>query len=190
MNIGIDIDGVLTDLGKYTIEYGTKMCIEENWPLNLNIDKYWETELFNWTEGQDERFWNRYLVKYVTEESPRSFSKEIIEKLKQGGNNIYIITARDESGLPPEAYGKMEELTKEWLRKNNIIYDKLIFAGNKEKLQQCMDNNVDITPENYETLKKGAISYKGVDYNIVQVRPIVNIDDVFQFYVFYCETFY
>ena len=53
--------------------------------------------------------------------------------------------------------------------------------------KNLLDNNVDITPENYETLKKGAISYKGVDYNIVQVRPIVNIDDVFQFYVFYCE---
>lgn len=53
--------------------------------------------------------------------------------------------------------------------------------------KSLLDNNVDITPKNYETLKKGAISYKGVDYNIVQVRPIVNIDDVFQFYVFYCE---
>ena len=53
--------------------------------------------------------------------------------------------------------------------------------------KSLLDNSVDITPENYETLKKGAISYKGVDYNIVQVRPIVNIDDVFQFYVFYCE---
>lgn len=53
--------------------------------------------------------------------------------------------------------------------------------------KSLLDNNVDITPENYETLKKGLISYKGVDYNIVQVRPIVNIDDVFQFYVFYCE---
>lgn len=53
--------------------------------------------------------------------------------------------------------------------------------------KSLLDNNVDITPEKYETLKKGAISYKGVDYNIVQVRPIVNIDDVFQFYVFYCE---
>ena len=53
--------------------------------------------------------------------------------------------------------------------------------------KSLLDNNVDITPENYETLKKGGISYKGVDYNIVQVRPIVNIDDVFQFYVFYCE---
>ena len=53
--------------------------------------------------------------------------------------------------------------------------------------KSLLDNNVDITPENYDTLKKGAISYKGVDYSIVQVRPIVNIDDVFQFYVFYCE---
>lgn len=53
--------------------------------------------------------------------------------------------------------------------------------------KSLLDKNVDITPENYETLKKGAISYKDVDYNIIQVRPIVNIDDVFQFYVFYCE---
>lgn len=53
--------------------------------------------------------------------------------------------------------------------------------------KSLLDKNVDITPENYETLKKGAISYKDIDYNIIQVRPIVNIDDVFQFYVFYCE---
>lgn len=53
--------------------------------------------------------------------------------------------------------------------------------------KSLLDNDVDITPENYDTLKKGVIHYKGVDYEIKQVRPIVNIDDVFQFYVFYCE---
>ena len=48
-------------------------------------------------------------------------------------------------------------------------------------------NNVDISPSNYDTLNKGAISYKGVDYNIIMVKPTINIDDVFQFHVFYCE---
>ena len=50
-----------------------------------------------------------------------------------------------------------------------------------------LDAGVDITPQNYETLQKGVIHYKGVDYEIHEVRPTVNIDDVFQFYVFYCE---
>ena len=147
MNIGIDIDGVLTDLAKYIIEYGSKMCIEENWTLNINAEEYWETKTFNWEEGQDEKFWNKYLVHYVTEYNPRIFANEIIQKLKQEGNNIYIITARDESGLPPEAYGKMQELTKNWLEKNNSKYDKLIFASDDEKLKQCIDNDIDIMIE-------------------------------------------
>lgn len=48
-------------------------------------------------------------------------------------------------------------------------------------------NNIDISPDNYETLQKGVIEYKGVDYEIAEIRPKVNIDDVFQFYAFYCK---
>lgn len=53
--------------------------------------------------------------------------------------------------------------------------------------KSLLDKGVDITPQNYDTLKKGVIHYKGVDYEIKIVKPMVNIDDVFQFYVFYCE---
>ena len=53
--------------------------------------------------------------------------------------------------------------------------------------KSLLDNNIDITPQNYDTLAKGVISYSGVDYEIKQVVPRTNIDNVFQFYVFYCE---
>ena len=53
--------------------------------------------------------------------------------------------------------------------------------------KSLLDNNVDISPQNYDTLEKGVIHYDGVDYEIKQVRPTTNIDNVFQFYVFYCE---
>ena len=53
--------------------------------------------------------------------------------------------------------------------------------------KSLLDNNVDISPNNYSTLEKGVIHYKGVDYSVKRVRPTTNIDDVFQFYVFYCE---
>lgn len=147
MNIGIDIDGVLTDLERVTIDYGVKMCIEENWPINLNVNKYWAKEVFNWTEEQVRKFWNRNLVKYVSESSSREFAKDIIEKLQQEGHEIYIITARNGSDLPEEYYGKMQELTKTWLEKQNIKYKKIIFASNKEKLSQCIENNIDIMIE-------------------------------------------
>ena len=33
MNIGVDIDGVLTDLERMALDFGTKMCVEENIPI-------------------------------------------------------------------------------------------------------------------------------------------------------------
>lgn len=147
MNIGIDIDGVLTDLERATIDFGTKMCIEQNWPITMDLSKYWEVEAFGWTSEQADKFWNKYLVEYVTQSPARRFAKEIIIKLREEGNNIYIITARDESGMPPEYYGKMQELTRGWLEKYEIEYDKLIFAKDSEKLEKCLENNVDIMIE-------------------------------------------
>lgn len=147
MNIGIDIDGVLIDLERFVIDYGTKMCIEKQWPINIRLEEYWEGKKFSWTEEQEEEFWNEYLEKYVLETKPRMFAKEIIEQLIQENNNIYIITARNEEGLPPETYGKMQEFTKKWLENNKIKYNKLIFAEDECKLDQCLKNKIDIMIE-------------------------------------------
>lgn len=147
MNIGIDIDGVLIDLEKIMVNYGTKFCLEEGLEINIQQIDYSEMKTFGWSQEQSDKFWNRYLVPYVVESSSRMFAQEIIEKFQQDGNNIYIITARDESGMPQKYYGKMQQLTKEWLKNQNIKYDKLIFASDKEKLQQCIENNIDVMIE-------------------------------------------
>ncbi len=147
MNIGVDIDGVLTDMEREVTDYATKMCVEEQLPIEVDVSKYYETDTFNWTQEQSDKFWNKYLVPYVVESNARKYAKEIIEKLRKDGNSIYIITARDESGMPTEYYGKMQQLTKEWLKKNEIQYDKLIFAKDKDKLQKCIENNVDVMIE-------------------------------------------
>lgn len=151
MNIGIDIDGVLLDLERFAIDYGTKFCIEENLNLKINIQEYWEGLKFNWTEEQENKFWNKYIIKYFKQYPPREFASEIIKKLKKEGNKIYIITARNEEGLPQEEYGKSQEITKTWLNENNIEYDKLIFTPDSEKLEQCLKNNVEIMIEDSPT---------------------------------------
>ena len=147
MNIGIDIDGVLLDLERFAIDYGTKFCIEENLDIKINIQEYWEGLKFNWTEEQENKFWNKYIIKYFKQYQPREFASEIIKKLKKEGNKIYIITARNEEGLPPETYGRMQEFTKKWLQDNEIKYDEIIFTSDVEKLEQCLKNDIDIMIE-------------------------------------------
>jgi len=163
MNIGIDIDGVLTNLERTMLDYGTKLCVEENWPINLNLNEYKETKEFNWTNEQAQKFWNKYLIKYVTESEAREFAQEIIEKLQKEGHKIYFITARNEDGMPPEYFGRMQELTKQWLEKQNIKYEKLIFASDSEKLSQCLENDVKVMIED---------SPKNIDYMSKNIKVI------------------
>jgi len=159
MNIGIDIDGVLTNFERELLDYATKMCVEENWPIkNIKLNKYNEEKAFGWNEEQAIKFWNKYIIKYFSETPVRTFAPEVIEKLRKEGHKIYLITARNNYGMPPEYYGQEQEITKQWLDSNNIKYEKLIFAGDKEKLSQCLENNVDVmiedSPTNIEYMSK------------------------------------
>lgn len=154
MNIGIDIDGVLTDFERQVTDFATKMSVEEKWPIDVNVDEYLAIDAFNWTKEQTNRFWDRYKIKYLTESPVRTFAPEIIEKLKKEGNKIYLITARHDDEMPKEYYGKMQPITKEWLKKQNIKYDEIIFE--KEKLQPCVENSIDViiedSPSNIQNL--------------------------------------
>ena len=188
MNIGIDIDGVLLDLERFAIDYGTKFCIEENLDIKINIQEYWEGLKFNWTEEQENKFWNKYIIKYFKQYQPREFASEIIKKLKKEGNKIYIITARNEEGLPPEEYGKSQEITKTWLNENNIEYDKLIFTPDSEKLEQCLKNNVEIMIEDSPTnIKNISEKIPVIKYNCSYNENILgkNIITTYSWYQIY-----
>ncbi len=155
MKIGIDIDGVMTDMYNAIIDTATEFCYSNNIDYKIDNFKYNENEMFNISEDDAERYWNRYLAEYAVKCPPRRFTQEVIEKLKKD-NEIYIITARDEEGLPEELHGTMQEMVKKWLKENNIEYDKLIFT--KEKLKICRENNIDImiedSPKNIEEIHK------------------------------------
>lgn len=154
MNIGIDIDGVLTDFERQVLDYGIKTCVEEKWPINVDVNRYLEVDAFNWNDEQAQKFWSKYMIKYLTESPVRTFAPEVIERLQKEGNKIILITARHEEEMPKEHYGKMIPLTKQWLSANNIKYDEIIFQV--EKLQPCIEHNIDVmiedSPKNIQNL--------------------------------------
>ncbi|MFR5189903.1 MAG: 5' nucleotidase, NT5C type [Clostridia bacterium] len=156
MKIGIDIDGVLTDEDKFMYDYGTKFCKERQLPMVIKPNQM-EEAIFGWDEEISEQFWNTYLVEYVTRYPARHFAAEVIQKLKEK-HEIYIVTARNEQGLPKEFYGKMKLLTEKWLETQNIHYDDILYTKRGKKLTDCVEKGIQIMveddPMNIEQLQE------------------------------------
>lgn len=145
MRIGIDIDGCLTDISRFVADFGIKFCYENNIKYELKEDEYDEAKALGISYKDAEKFWNENLEYYATKYNARKFASEVINKLKDK-NEIYITTARNEEGLPPEVYGYMQNMVKKWLDDEGILYDKLIFTKGS-KLPYCLENKIDIMVE-------------------------------------------
>jgi len=146
MNIGIDIDNTITEVQEelnnaayeYAVKLGKNINNAEN-PLEdikNNGDVYKKKFEFNYEEL-------KYFLKNIQEEitnkaKPRVDSVEIIKKLREDGHKIFIITARDS-----EFHDDPYILSKKWLDKNNIEYDKLIVNA-REKGIVCKNENIDV----------------------------------------------
>lgn len=146
MRIGIDIDNTLTEvqdkLNKaafdYAISIGKKIDNYDN-PLEdikNNGDTYKKKFQFTYEEL-------KYFLKEIQEEItnnaiPRENAKKVIDKLKEDGHEIYIITARDS-----EFHDDPYKLSKDWLDENNIYYDKLVVNA-REKSSVCKNENIDL----------------------------------------------
>lgn len=146
MRIGIDIDGVLTNMEQFLIDHLSKYCVENNIKFNIGISSYQVSNSFNITNEQEDDFWNEYLENYATNEKARPFAAEIIKRLKEDGNEIYIIKARFLTDKDDENGDKMRKIVINWLKEYNIYYDKIIFSP-EDKLDICLENSIDLMIE-------------------------------------------
>ena len=148
MRIGIDIDGVLTDVEQWQLDYGSKVMFEKCNKEIVDGNAYDFTEVFGIEENLDSDFWRDYLYDYAVNEPARKFANEVTQKLKEDGNDIYIITARFLTEREDEEWIKMRDTVINWLKKYNIYYDKIIFSP-ENKLDVCIENNIDVMIEDY-----------------------------------------
>ena len=146
MRIGIDIDGVLTDIEQWQLDIGSKKIFENYNKEIVDAKGYDLKEIFNIEENLDNEFWREYLLDYAKNEPARKHSDEVTNKLKEDGNEIYIITARFLTDKDNENGKRMKKTVTNWLNKYNIYYDKIIFSP-EEKLDICMANNIELMIE-------------------------------------------
>lgn len=147
MNIGIDIDNTITDIEEELFEKANEYTRKINPGFkNIKLKKYegftnmagFYSEIFGWNDNEIEHFFRNDRLEVVDNTKPRKNAKEVIQKLKEEGNNIYIVTART-SRFDDIPFKR----AKNWLDKNHIVYDKLIVEAT-DKVEVCNDLNIDI----------------------------------------------
>ena len=143
MRIGIDIDNCISNFDDVLLEEYLKHDKELRNTGIINDKPYHITVgMFDWSEEENDEFYYNNIQRIAMSLKPLNNAKEVIDKLKADGNEIYIITSRDNG-----EYINPEKMTREWLEKYDIYFDKLILTGRHEKGPVCKENNIDIMIE-------------------------------------------
>lgn len=155
MNIGFDIDGVLTNEEDYLTECLTKYVYENNLP-DITNPLGFETRKYDDMEKMFSIYLDNFVWEYAENWKPRLFASEIIHKLRQDGHKIFIITSRRPAVTGTKSDEKMQSVIKNWLSKNKIEYDGLFFEKDKTiKMKELkLDAMVEDNPETIPTFVK------------------------------------
>jgi len=128
MRIGIDLDDTIFSTSEQYRKY------QKDYLMKHNIS--------------EEKLWNNreHRLNFIKNNIDLIFSDiklkddciDVLQKLEKDGNEIYIITARNN-----DYCDDMYSFTKQSIDKFNIPYTKLLLTE-KYKLKSCLDNNIDI----------------------------------------------
>ena len=143
MRIGIDIDNCISNFDDVLLEEYIKQDKKLRNTGIINEKPYYISEgMFDWSKEENDNFYTNNIQRIAMSLKPLNHAKEVIEQLKKDGNEIYIITSRDNG-----EYVNPEEMTREWLKKYDIVYDKLILTGKYQKGPVCREHKIDIMIE-------------------------------------------
>ena len=142
MKIGIDLDDTICR----TSEMAHEKMDEYSTKTNRDVLEIMSNELIR------EQFFDEYLPIIYKEVVIKHDVKDVIRRLRNKGNKIFIITGRKKSQIPD-----IMEITDKWLEDNGIEYDALFTSAYGDtKADVCKREHIDLmvddNPYNYKTI--------------------------------------
>lgn len=137
MRIGIDMDDTICRTTEIVHDRLAKYSEE----LNIN-----PLDIMN-DEELKKNFFAIYAEDIYSNAEIKRNVKDVLNRLKHRGNEIYIITSRDDdfASSKTTAY----EVTKKWLDNNGIEYDKIITSVYRETRAEIVkENKIDLMIDN------------------------------------------
>lgn len=146
MKIGIDIDNCISNFNDTLLQEYLKHDKElrNTGIINKNAE-YLRRGMFDWTEEEEKSFYHANIENFAKKLKPIEDSSFYIQKLKEEGHEIYIITGRENG-----EYSNPYEMTKQWLEKHGFVYDQLILTNAYDKHAKtvvCLEHHIDIMIE-------------------------------------------
>ena len=143
MRIGIDIDNVISnfneELLKAYIEHDKEL--RNTGIVNKNAS-YIRNDMFDWSNEEESSFYINNIERIAKKLELIENADKYINKLKEEGHKIYIISGRDNG-----EYTNPYDMTTSWLKNHNIKYDELILTNayySDEKAKICEEKNIDV----------------------------------------------
>lgn len=178
MIIGLDIDDTITDTLSVMMAYAEKFTIQDlGREIEIKeitsdmLDPFYVQRMHNWNHEEELNFFKKYFKDMIEQTIPFFFAKEIISKLRAEGHKIILITARWDE-VTEEGLLDVTDVTKKWLERNGIEYDKLIVnAGTKGEVAEA--EKVDVFVD--DSLKNCiSVASKGIKTFIMDNRCNTN----------------
>ena len=184
MRIGIDLDDTITKTDEILFKYAKMYNEEEKILFKINRGEWDWNKAFGWDEEKCEAFFSRYLKKIFEEAEIKENAKEKINALKDDGNKIIIITARDTKSLK-----EVHKVCENWLINNKLNVDKIVVDG-EDKAQKCLENKIDIFIDDnicncenvYNNLKIPVLLMNGrynKDYQNPKIKRVYNWNEIY-----------
>lgn len=186
MRIGIDIDDTMTNikdkLTNAAIQYA-KSLNKDVQNIDYNIVDIYNNgniyqKLFNFNYEELKYFLGTIQEEITNNAIPRENCVEVINKLHNDGNEIYIVTARDN-----EFHKDPYLQSKKWLEKHQIYYDKLIVNA-RDKGKACIENNIDLLIDDSisNCLKVNNLGIASITIGSKNDKEIKNFDNWLEIY--------
>ena len=146
MVIGIDMDDTICSTNERIIIEADKYDKEVLGGSGIkNIDAYEFTEMMGWPSEMKGQFFADKLEHIMDNAEIKENAKEVINKLHDEGNKMVFISFRKGKYIKDPYL-----LTKNWLDRNGVHYDK-IYVDTGSKVDECISENVNLFIDDKES---------------------------------------
>lgn len=182
MKIGVDIDGVILDSErslKFYADYWSYFALNKD---RQREDDVTQENCFNWTDDEMDYFYSNYFDNITKKSHLMVGAKEILNKLKEEGHELFIVTLRgyyrEEERI--DAENKLKEL--------GVAFDKICW-NIKDKIGKCKELGVQVmiddNPENVEQFANHSINvlyFKEEPIREVKMPNVAKVDSWMDIY--------
>ena len=133
-----DLDDTVCDTDRFSEFYIRRFFQEHNLPYKqIAKDVRFAEAKFDWTKETALEWYKTYGDQMMLEFPSKKDAVKVINNLHDNGHKIVIATAR-----ATDWHTEPERITLEWLKKQNLKYDK-IYIGRIDKEKICEEENAD-----------------------------------------------